>query len=44
VDVASELSCSVAMSDHRVVSQYHNFAVKRDGAGATRPELTKGAV
>jgi len=42
VAIASERSCSVTMSDHRVVS--HIFVIKLDRASATRPALDKGAV
>jgi len=34
--MASECSCSVTMSDPRVVSQYNSF-VTTLGVGATRP-------
>jgi len=37
VDMASEHSLSVTMSDSRVMSQYHRFVVALVGAGATRP-------
>jgi len=35
--MASEHSCSVAMSDPRVMSQYRKFATMLSGASATRP-------
>jgi len=35
--MASERSCSVAMSDPRVVSQYRNFVIMLSGASAIRP-------
>jgi len=35
--LAYERSCSVTMSDHRVMSQYHSFAIVHGGAGVTRP-------
>jgi len=34
--MASERSCFVTMSDHRVVSQHPSFVIKLDRAGATR--------
>jgi len=37
LDMASERSCSVAMSDPRVMSQHRNFATMLGGANATRP-------
>ena len=44
VEMASERSCSITMSDHRVVSQYHSFVIILDRAGATLSALDKGAV
>jgi len=37
VDMTSEHSYSVTMSDRRVTSQYHRFVMMLVGAGATRP-------
>ena len=37
VDMASEHSCFVTMSDRRVVSQYHRFVMMLVGVGATSP-------
>jgi len=37
LDMASERSCSVAMSDRRVMSQYRNFVIMLSGASATHP-------
>jgi len=37
MDMASERSCSVAMSDPRVMSQCRNFVIMLSGASATRP-------
>ena len=35
--MASERSCSVAMSDPCVMSQYRNFVIMLGGASSTRP-------
>jgi len=32
-----ERSCSVTMSDRRVMSQYYSFVIMLGGASATRP-------
>jgi len=37
LDMASERSCSVAMPDPRVMSQYRSFVIMLSGASATRP-------
>jgi len=37
VDMASERSRSVAISDPRVMSQYHKFVIMLSGTTATRP-------
>jgi len=34
--MASERSCSVTMSDRRVMSQYHRFVIILGSAGPTR--------
>jgi len=39
--MAIKRSCSVTMSDHRVVSHYYSFVMIRDCAGATRPALDR---
>ena len=43
VDIASEHSCSVAVTDRCVVTQYHSF-VTMLGAGAARPNYCISAV
>jgi len=40
--MASERSCSVAMFDRRVMSQYRNFVIMISGASATRPTYALG--
>jgi len=35
--MASERSCSVTMSDPRVMSHYHSFFIMLRGASVTRP-------
>jgi len=40
VDMASERSCSVAMSDPRIMSQYRKFVIMLSGTSATRPSPT----
>jgi len=46
INMASEYSYSVTMSDRHVVSQYYSFAIMLGGVGATCPTcaLGKGAV
>jgi len=35
--MACERSCSVTISDRRIMSQYHSFVILLDGVDATRP-------